>query len=310
MEDGVLMAPAPYAAPAAYYFPFTGRMEAIEITKGAAAIKYGPSTVGGAINMLSTSIPDNEDGSLSGSLTVLGGEDNTLRAHGNAGGWMPLSEAWDVGVLLETLQDRTDGFKTVDGGGDTGYVVQDYVGKLAFRSKAGSGLRQAFEFKVQVSDETSDETYLGLTAADFAASPYRRYAASRLDEMNVDHKTFQATHRVDFSNDTNLTTTAYTPRPHAPGTRSTMCGRPAPYMDRHIQCHHGPRQQRRTRHSARRCERTDPRAQQQPRILHRRYPVGARHGFPHRRRRSLRRNLGALSRGRGRPLPEPVTSTT
>ncbi|MEQ8282665.1 MAG: TonB-dependent receptor [Parvibaculum sp.] len=209
MEDGVLMAPAPYAAPAAYYFPFTGRMEAIEITKGAAAIKYGPSTVGGAINMLSTSIPDNEDGSLSGALTVLGGEDNTLRAHGHAGGWMPLSEAWDVGVLLETLQDRTDGFKTVDGGGDTGYVVQDYVGKLAFRSKAGSGLRQAFEFKVQVSDETSDETYLGLTAADFAASPYRRYAASRLDEMNVDHKTFQATHRVDFSNDTNLTTTAY-----------------------------------------------------------------------------------------------------
>lgn len=209
MEDGVLMAPAPYAAPAAYYFPFTGRMEAIEITKGAAAIKYGPSTVGGAVNMFSTSIPDNADGSLSGTLKVLGGEDNTLRVHGYAGGWMPLSEAWDVGILLETLQDRTDGFKTVDGGGDTGYRVQDYVGKLGFRSKAGSGLRHAFEFKVQVSDEHSDETYLGLTPADFAANPYRRYAASRLDQMNVDHKTFQGTHRVDFSNDTNLTTTAY-----------------------------------------------------------------------------------------------------
>lgn len=209
MEDGVLMAPAPYAAPAAYYFPFTGRMEAIEVTKGAAAIKYGPSTVGGAINMFSTAIPDNEDGSLSASLKVLGGEDNTLRVHGHAGGWMPLSQAWDIGILAETLQDRTDGFKTVDGGGDTGYTVQDYVGKLAFRSKAGSGLRQAFEFKVQVSDEHSDETYLGLTAADFAANPYRRYAASRLDQMNVDHKTFQATHRVDFDNNTNLTTTAY-----------------------------------------------------------------------------------------------------
>lgn len=209
MEDGVLMAPAPYAAPAAYYFPFTGRMEAIEITKGPAAIKYGPSTVGGAINMFSTSIPDNADGSLSGALKVLGGEDNTLRVHGHAGGWMPLSDAWDVGVLLETLQDRTDGFKTIDGGGDTGYAIQDYVGKLGFRSKAGSGLRHAFEFKVQVSDETSDETYLGLTPADFAANPYRRYAASRLDEMNVDHKVFQGTHRVEFDNDTNLTTTAY-----------------------------------------------------------------------------------------------------
>jgi len=209
MEDGVLMAPAPYAAPAAYYFPFTGRMEAIEVTKGAAAIKYGPSTVGGAINMFSTAIPDNEDGSLSASLKVLGGQDATLRVHGHAGGWMPLSQAWDIGILAETLQDRTDGFKTVDGGGDTGYKVQDYVGKLAFRSKAGSNLRQAFEFKVQVSDEHSDETYLGLTPADFAANPYRRYAASRLDQMNVDHKTFQATHRVDFDNNTNLTTTAY-----------------------------------------------------------------------------------------------------
>ena len=209
MEDGVLMAPAPYAAPAAYYFPFMGRIEAIEVVKGPAAIKYGPSTVAGAINLFSTSIPENEGGGLSGSLKVLGGEDSTLRVHGYAGGWMPMSDAWEAGILVETLQDRTDGFKTVDGGGDTGYRVQDYVGKLGFRSTAASGLRHAFEFKVQVSDEHSDETYLGLTLADFAANPYRRYAASRLDEMNVDHKVFQASHRVDFSNDTNLTTTAY-----------------------------------------------------------------------------------------------------
>lgn len=209
MEDGVLMAPAPYAAPAAYYFPFMGRIEAIEVVKGPAAIKYGPSTVAGAINLFSTSIPENEGGGLSGSLKILGGEDSTLRVHGYAGGWMPMSDAWEAGILAETLQDRTDGFKTVDGGGDTGYRVQDYVGKLGFRSTAASGLRHAFEFKVQVSDEHSDETYLGLTLADFEANPYRRYAASRLDEMNVDHKAFQASHRVDFSNDTNLTTTAY-----------------------------------------------------------------------------------------------------
>ncbi|MAU61481.1 MAG: hypothetical protein CMI62_12220 [Parvibaculum sp.] len=209
MEDGVLMAPAPYAAPAAYYFPHMGRMESIEVVKGPAAIKYGPSTIAGAINMFSTSIPDNEDGSISGSVKILGGEDATLRVHGYAGGWMPMSEAWEVGILAETLQDRTDGFKELDGGGDTGYSIQDYLGKLAFRSTAQSGLRHSFEFKVQRSDEVSDETYLGLTPADFAANPYRRYAASQVDEMNVEHLTFQASHRVDFSNDLNLTTTAY-----------------------------------------------------------------------------------------------------
>lgn len=209
MEDGVLMAPAPYAAPAAYYFPFMGRIEAVEVVKGPAAIKYGPSTIAGAINLFSTSIPENKDGRLSGSLKILGGEDSTLRVHGYAGGWTPMSGAWDVGILAETLQDRTDGFKELDGGGDTGYRVQDYLGKLAFRSTAQSGLRHSFEFKVQHSDEVSDETYLGLTVADFAATPYRRYAASQVDEMTVEHLTLQASHRVDFTNDLNLTTTAY-----------------------------------------------------------------------------------------------------
>lgn len=209
MEDGVLIAPAPYAAPAAYYFPRMPRMSGVEVAKGPAAIKYGPHTAGGAVNLSSTPIPEPADGGFGGKLDLFAGEFGTTRGHGVVGGYVTTGKAFDYGVMLETLQEKSDGFKQLDSGGTTGYDIEDYVFKFALRSAQDAARQQSLEFKLQNSEEVSDETYLGLTLDDFHATPFRRYAGSQRDQMNVDHETYQLTHTIDLGNRVDLTTIAY-----------------------------------------------------------------------------------------------------
>lgn len=209
MEDGVLIAPAPYSAPSAYYFPRMPRMSGVEVTKGPAAIKYGPQTVAGALNMFSTPIPDKPEGGFGGKAELFGGDFGTMRSHGVIGGHAKTGKAFDIGLSFETLQEQSDGFKELDSGGSTGFRIQDYVAKLALNSADGEPLKQSFELKLQTSDEVSDETYLGLTLDDFRANPNRRYRGSQKDQMNVQHQTYQATHRIDLTDDVDVTTMAY-----------------------------------------------------------------------------------------------------
>jgi Fe(3+) dicitrate transport protein len=200
MEDGVLMAPAPYAAPAAYYFPTVGRMHAIEVRKGSGQIKYGPYTTGGALNLISTPIPLR----FSGKLDLLAGErqERTLHAHvGNA------STHW--GFVVETYQSRTDGFKKLDGGGPTGFEIQDYLAKLRLQTRSEARLYQALTFKVVQRLETSHETYLGVTEDDFARTPFRRYAGSQKDVMKSEHKHYMLRHVMRPLRNVDVVTTLY-----------------------------------------------------------------------------------------------------
>ena len=202
MEDGVLAAPAPYSAPSAYYFPTAGRMQQVEVLKGTSSAMYGPRTTGGVINMLSRAIPEQ---ALAGQVNLSAGEDGFGKAHAYVGG-----AGKNVSSVFEVFRYQADGFKNVNHtGADTGFVKNDIMAKVLINSDTDAKYYQELEFKLKYSDEDSDETYMGLTEADFKANPYSRYSASQLDNMDTSHKQLQINHHIQLSERFTLGTTAY-----------------------------------------------------------------------------------------------------
>ncbi|MGB0514117.1 MAG: TonB-dependent receptor family protein, partial [Wenzhouxiangellaceae bacterium] len=201
LEDGVPIAPAPYAAPAAYYFPTAGRMQAIEVLKGPAAVLQGPYTTGGAINMISTRIPD----AARGQVTLEAGSHGHLRGHAWYG-----DNLENFGYLFEGQEWRSDGFQNIDRSSrDTGLDKSDYMAKFRINTSPGGENYHALELKLQYADETSNQTYFGLTDADFSASPNRRYGVSELDQMNTEHEQFILSYTGRFSDWLEVRSSAY-----------------------------------------------------------------------------------------------------
>ena len=199
LEDNVLIAPAPYSAPSAYYFPTAGRMSAFEVVKGPAAITQGPYTIGGAINMLSTPIPSTQ----SGQVTLEAGQDATYRAHATIGG----KNDNGFGYLLEAHQWQSDGFQDIDrSSNDTGLDVTDLTMKLAYAPKNS---RHSVELKLQYTDQDSEQSYLGLTDADFANDAQRRYGLSALDNISTEHTQVMLNYAFQINKELNFTAVAY-----------------------------------------------------------------------------------------------------
>ena len=196
MEDGVLIAPAPYASPAAYYSPTAGRMESIEVRKGSTQIKHGPFTTGGSLNYISTSIPTSKLNSVSLDIGSFGKRLMQVRSGDSMG---------NFAYLIELYSDKMDGFKELDGGGDTGYDKTDFMTKLRYSFSES----HALEFKYSMTDELSDETYLGLTDADYSDNPLRRYRATALDEMDADHSQVMLSYAAKLNDNMSLAIIGY-----------------------------------------------------------------------------------------------------
>ncbi|MEM1118214.1 MAG: TonB-dependent receptor [Bacteroidota bacterium] len=191
MEDGVLIAPAPYAAPAAYYIPPAGRLDGIEVRKGSAQIVSGPYTTGGAVNLLAARIPSEP----SFRVEARGGTDRARTLHLRAGTDDVGAGPVRLGAIVEGFADGVDGFKDVRAfdGSDrvlseaTGYQIWSGLARVRASLAASPRAFHSLELKLTADAQTSDETYLGLTPQDFEAAPFSRYASTAGDRFTSEH---------------------------------------------------------------------------------------------------------------------------
>jgi Fe(3+) dicitrate transport protein len=200
LEDGVLFGPAPYSAPAAYYFPVITRMTKVSVIKGPAAISHGPQTVGGAVDLTTRPIP----GQLAAMVDVAAGQYGYGKAHVYAG-----NSTDHFGVLIEGVRLQNDGFKELLDDRDTGFVRNEWMVKSSYVVDPRADVRNEFKLKLTYSDEISNESYLGLADADFQQNPNQRYPASQLDRMKNHRVSGVLTHVLEASPNLTLTTNLY-----------------------------------------------------------------------------------------------------
>jgi len=200
LEDGILVAPAPYSAPAAYYFPSFGRMQGVEVMKGASQIKYGPHTTGGAINLVSTAIPEK----TAAFIGLNGGSFGLFNRHI----WVGTSSK-HFGLVVENFSSTTEGFKELPSGDNTGFDKDDYLVKFRINSDRSKEWVHALNFRWSTMQEVSNETYLGITEEDFSSNALQRYAGSGVDQMDADQNMLSLRYTLTNKRGFELSITAY-----------------------------------------------------------------------------------------------------
>lgn len=197
LEDGVLITPAPYSAPAAYYMPSMNTTSGLEVYKGLAAVPYGPNSVGGSVNYLSKEFSKEN----STDLRARFGSFNTLDVRAE--------NTWNFGkkIQLATVvaRQQTDGFKELLDNFNTGFEKND----LLFKAKYKINKNHNISLKFGYTDEISNETYLGLTLNEFNQNPLTRYASSENDQMRWDQQRLQITVQNQLNSSSYIKTDIY-----------------------------------------------------------------------------------------------------
>jgi Fe(3+) dicitrate transport protein len=185
LQDGVPAAYAPYGDNASYYHPPIDRFERIEVLKGAGQIAFGPQTIGGVINYITPTPPQEFDGFLS----LSGGNRNYFDGKLQLGG---------KGLLFDYTRKQGDGARD---------NIDSKLNDVNLKGTTSYGENQAFTYNLNAYTEDSTITYSGLTEAELKNFGVR-YNPFKNDEFEGRRYASSIIHSIAFD-DSTLTTSVY-----------------------------------------------------------------------------------------------------
>ncbi len=189
LEDGIPLSFAPYGDNATYYHPPLDRFRRIEVLKGASQVRFGPQTIGGVVNYITPSAPDE----FEARLKLATGNNGYGEIDASIGG--PLL-GWNM--LLHGNATSSDGARE-----NLDLSFTD----LFFKAERDLGDGHNIVFRASRFAEDSQVTYSGLTLAEWQANP--RGNVFRNDEFESERIGLALSHGYEFGEASRLVTTAY-----------------------------------------------------------------------------------------------------
>lgn len=186
LEDGLPLTYSPYGDNASYYHPPVERFDRIEVLKGAEQLLFGPQTIGGVINYITPTPPEERGGELS----LVGGNRDYFNGHLTLGGH---------GMLFDVLRKQGDGSRDNE---------EIEVTDVNFKATRAIDQQHALTFRANYYAENSDVSYTGITDAELRNFGYR-YNPFENDEFEVDRYGISLTHEFAFNADVKLLTSFY-----------------------------------------------------------------------------------------------------
>ena len=190
MEDGIPIALSPYGEPEMYYTPAIDRMSGVEVLKGSGQILYGPQTIGGVVNYITATPPEEEEIGIK----FQGGEGGYWSALGSYGNTFD-----KTGVQLNYLHKQADAL------GVTNFTLNDVTAKIKFSLSEKSTLGA----KVALYNEVSNATYVGITQRMYDNGGDDFSVLMPNDELDVSRYLLSLSHNYELSKSVNLQSNVY-----------------------------------------------------------------------------------------------------